>query len=120
MLAKMDAGLFTLQQCAIILAHLWGTGDVGLRKRILMLLHQKGQTLANIKSVRGGGAMEGGKCGGWGGTLGCGIVGGGQTGSYALGTLNGWRCVCVTTPSPASPGVITTLCPPLRSCLGMS
>ena len=68
MLAKMDAGLFTLQQCAIILAHLWGTGDVGLRKRILMLLHQKGQTLANIKSVHGGNG--GGKFGGCGGHTG--------------------------------------------------
>ena len=45
----MDAGLFTLQQCAVIVAHLWGTGDVGLRKRILMLLHQKDQALANIQ-----------------------------------------------------------------------
>ena len=50
-MARMDAGLFTLQQCAVIVAHLWGTGDVGLRKRVLMLLHQKGGTLANIKCV---------------------------------------------------------------------
>ena len=49
MIARMDAGLFTLQQCATILAHLWATGDVGLRKRILMLLHQKGQALASGK-----------------------------------------------------------------------
>lgn len=71
MLAKMDAGLFTLQQCAIILAHLWGTGDVGLRKRILMLLHQKGQTLANIKSVIGAWGHWGRKRGEGGrGTLG--------------------------------------------------
>jgi beta-catenin-like protein 1 len=48
-MARMDAGLFTLQQCAIIVAHLWSTADSGLRKRIIMLLHQKGQALANIK-----------------------------------------------------------------------
>ena len=49
LMARMDAGLFTLQQCAVIVAHLWGVGDVGLRKRVLMLLHQKGGALANIK-----------------------------------------------------------------------
>ncbi|GAX82009.1 hypothetical protein CEUSTIGMA_g9437.t1 [Chlamydomonas eustigma] len=51
LMARMDAGLFTLQQCAIIVAHLWSTTDTGLRKRIIMLLHQKGQALANIKDV---------------------------------------------------------------------
>ncbi len=49
MLSRLDAGLFTLQQCAMIVAHLWGTGDTGLRKRILMLLHQKGWALSSIK-----------------------------------------------------------------------
>ncbi|KAG1678261.1 hypothetical protein FOA52_013881 [Chlamydomonas sp. UWO 241] len=51
MLARMDAGLFTLQQACIIVAHLWCTGDVGLRRRLLMLLHQQGATLQLIKDV---------------------------------------------------------------------
>ncbi|GLI67804.1 hypothetical protein VaNZ11_012092 [Volvox africanus] len=51
LLARMDAGLFTLQQCCIILGNLWATGDVGLRKRLLALLHQKGQTLGPVREV---------------------------------------------------------------------
>lgn len=48
---RMDAGLYSLQQCSIIIGHLWATSDSGLRKRILALLHQKGQTLADIRFV---------------------------------------------------------------------
>eukprot|EP00798_Chlamydomonas_sp_ICE-L_P016784 gene16784-23060_t len=51
LMIRMDAGLFTLQQCVLILSQLWSTGDVGLRKRALMLLHQKGQSLSNIRDV---------------------------------------------------------------------
>lgn len=32
LLARLDAGLFQLQQTAAIFAHLWGTQDAGLRK----------------------------------------------------------------------------------------
>ena len=49
MMVRSDAGLFTLQQCCIVLGHLWATGDAGLRKRVLMLLHQKGQALSSIR-----------------------------------------------------------------------
>ncbi len=41
LVARMEAGLFTLQQCTLILGHLWFHGDVSLRKRILLLLHQQ-------------------------------------------------------------------------------
>ncbi|GIL93422.1 hypothetical protein Vretimale_6066 [Volvox reticuliferus] len=51
LLARMDAGLFTLQQCCVILGNLWATGDVGLRKRLLALLHQKGQPLGPVREV---------------------------------------------------------------------
>ena len=51
MLGLMDAGLFVLQQSASIIAHLWMIQDPSLRKRILTLLHQKGQTLSQIKEV---------------------------------------------------------------------
>lgn len=39
--ARMDQGLYSLQQCALIIGHLWFVGDLGVRKRILQLLHQK-------------------------------------------------------------------------------
>jgi beta-catenin-like protein 1 len=45
----MDAGLFTLQQSAIIIGHLWAMADTGLRKRVLGILHQKGETLEYIR-----------------------------------------------------------------------
>ncbi len=41
LLARMGAGLFALQQCALVLGHLWFVGDLGVRKRILLLLHQQ-------------------------------------------------------------------------------
>lgn len=41
LVARMEAGLFTLQQCSLIMAHLWFYGDISLRKRILLLLHQQ-------------------------------------------------------------------------------
>ena len=39
--SRLEAGLFTLQQSAVILANLWYYNDVNLRKRILLLLHQQ-------------------------------------------------------------------------------
>ena len=41
LLARMDQGLYSLQQCALIVGHLWFVGDLGVRKRLLQLLHQK-------------------------------------------------------------------------------
>ena len=41
LLARMDQGLYSLQQCALIVGHLWFVGDIGVRRRILQLLHQK-------------------------------------------------------------------------------
>ena len=41
LLARLGAGLYTLQQCALIMGHLWFVGDLGVRKRILLLLHQQ-------------------------------------------------------------------------------
>lgn len=38
-------------QCALIVGALWLVGDVGVRKRILRLLHQQGRTLASLRSV---------------------------------------------------------------------
>ena len=43
--ARMDQGLYSLQQCALIVGHLWFVGDMGVRKRILQLLHQKACSL---------------------------------------------------------------------------
>eukprot|EP00955_Chlamydomonas_euryale_P051772 354954-Chlamydomonas_euryale.AAC.8 len=51
LLARMDAGLFTLQQTATVVAHLWATGDAGLRRRLLVLLHQRGATLSHVRDV---------------------------------------------------------------------
>ncbi|KAG2427002.1 hypothetical protein HXX76_012786 [Chlamydomonas incerta] len=51
LLARLDAGLFTLQQCCVVFGNLWATGDVGLRRRLLGALHQKGQTLAPVREV---------------------------------------------------------------------
>jgi beta-catenin-like protein 1 len=45
LLAKMDAGLFTLEQCAMILAELWASGNNVLRRSILQILHENELTL---------------------------------------------------------------------------
>ena len=39
--SRLEAGLFTLQQSALIMGNLWFHNDVHLRKRILLLLHQQ-------------------------------------------------------------------------------
>lgn len=41
LLRRMDAGLYTLQQCALIVGNLWIVGDQLVKQRILMLLHQQ-------------------------------------------------------------------------------
>ncbi len=46
LVSRMEAGLYTLQQCALVLAHLWFYGDVTLCKRILLLLHQQVRIVA--------------------------------------------------------------------------
>lgn len=51
LLARMDAGLFALQQCCQVVGTLWQTGDVGVRRRVLTALHQRGETLAAVRSV---------------------------------------------------------------------
>lgn len=51
LLARMDAGLFTLQQCALIIGELWNTGEYGLRNRLLLLLHQQGYTLGYLRDL---------------------------------------------------------------------
>lgn len=61
--ARMDQGLYSLQQCALIVGHLWFVGDLGVRKRILQLLHQKARLLASWLSLLDpfyNGAMLGG------------------------------------------------------------
>ena len=39
--ALMEAGRYTLQQAALIIGQLWFVGDMGVRRRILLLLHQQ-------------------------------------------------------------------------------
>jgi len=51
LLARMDAGLFTLQQCALIIGELWYTGEYGLKNRLLLLLHQQGYTLGYLRAL---------------------------------------------------------------------
>ena len=41
LLRRMDAGLYTLQQCTLIIGNLWIVGDQGVKQRLLMLLHQQ-------------------------------------------------------------------------------
>lgn len=41
LLRRMDAGLYTLQQSALIIGNLWIVGDQGVKQRLLMLLHQQ-------------------------------------------------------------------------------
>ena len=48
LLARLGAGLYTLQQCALIMGHLWFVGDLGVRKRILLLLHQQARLLTEV------------------------------------------------------------------------
>ena len=51
LLAKMDAGLFTVQQCALILAELWAAKDFALRKAILTMLHDYELTLKYLDTT---------------------------------------------------------------------
>eukprot|EP00873_Tetraselmis_striata_P034402 jgi/Tetstr1/454666/TSEL_041556.t1 len=51
LLARMDAGLYTLQQCSLIIGYLWNMGDMGIRRRVLMLLHQKGCALSIVRDT---------------------------------------------------------------------
>jgi len=51
LLTRMDAGLYTLQQAATIIATLWSLNDPGLQKRVLQSLHQKGRTLGSVRQV---------------------------------------------------------------------
>lgn len=51
LLSRMDAGLFTLQQVCVIVGNLWASGDAGLRKRLLVLLHQKGHSLTPVMEL---------------------------------------------------------------------
>jgi beta-catenin-like protein 1 len=51
LLAKMEAGLFTVQQCAMILAELWASGNFVLRKRILTILHEHELTLKYLDTT---------------------------------------------------------------------
>jgi len=46
---RLDAGLFTLQCCMVVTAALWSTADIGLRKRLLACLHQRGHTLEVVR-----------------------------------------------------------------------
>lgn len=43
--------LIICAQCALIIGNLWLVGDVGIRKRVLTLLHQRSQTLADLRAV---------------------------------------------------------------------
>jgi len=51
LVVRLDAGLFTLQQAALVAAELWALGDLGVRRRLLSLLHQRGRTLSNVRMV---------------------------------------------------------------------
>eukprot|EP00803_Ostreobium_quekettii_P001406 evm.model.scf_992.3 EVM.evm.TU.scf_992.3 scf_992:15874-19979(-) len=50
---QLNFGLGTMQQVCLIIAHLWCMGDVALRQRLLLLLHQKGHTLGNVRYGNG-------------------------------------------------------------------
>lgn len=51
LLSRLDAGLYTLQQCALVAAELWAVGDIGVRRRLLALLHQRSRSLAALREV---------------------------------------------------------------------
>ncbi|GBG66651.1 hypothetical protein CBR_g66787 [Chara braunii] len=50
-LTKLDAGLYTLELLALILANIWAVDHRGMRERIMMLLHQYGMNREHIKKV---------------------------------------------------------------------
>lgn len=56
--ARMAAGQFTLQQCAIIVASLWSIGDRNMQKRLLQLLHQQSETLGAVREAVAGYVRE--------------------------------------------------------------
>lgn len=50
-LARLDAGLYTLQQVALIIGNLWMVGDMSMRHRVLTLLHQQSHSLAHLRAT---------------------------------------------------------------------
>lgn len=50
-LTRMDAGLYTLQQCSLVIGYLWNMGDMGIRRRVIMLLHQKNCALSLVRET---------------------------------------------------------------------
>ncbi|KAJ7569069.1 hypothetical protein O6H91_01G059700 [Diphasiastrum complanatum] len=50
-LAKLEAGLFTLQLLALILAHLWCSEHPGMQDRIQLLLKQQRLTRDDVKAI---------------------------------------------------------------------
>jgi len=49
--ARMDSGLFRLQQVAQIVGHVWSSGDIGIQKHILQLLHLRSVSLEGIREI---------------------------------------------------------------------
>ena len=49
--AAVGGGQHTLQQLALIIAHAWSTGHMGIRSRLLMLLRQRGRSLREVREV---------------------------------------------------------------------
>ena len=47
----MDAGLFTVQQCALVLAELWASEDLALRRAIVTMLHEHELTLKYLETT---------------------------------------------------------------------
>jgi len=49
--ARLDAGLFTLQQLALILGQLWAIGEAGINERMMRGLTLGGASLADVRTV---------------------------------------------------------------------
>lgn len=50
-LAKLEAGLYTLQLLALIMGHLWASENAGMRERLGLLLKQRRLSRDDIKAV---------------------------------------------------------------------
>jgi len=50
-LAKLEAGLYTLQLLALVMAHIWASENAGMRERLGLLLKQRRLSRDDIKAV---------------------------------------------------------------------
>ena len=51
LLARMEVGLYSLQQAALLVGHIWSMGELPAQKRILLVLHQQARDFCRYEYI---------------------------------------------------------------------